>query len=66
MIKPDVTVVTLDPGFNGMPSLFNVDLLKLAGDTIDAWCFEAIIILDGLKEIGYPPRHEVYSSDVMS
>jgi hypothetical protein len=48
-----------------MPSLSTVDLTTLAGDAVDVSCFQAKIILDGLKETGDFPRGEAYSFDIV-
>jgi hypothetical protein len=50
VIKPDVPVVFLDPGYNGIPGLSNVVLPTLAGDAVHALYFQAKVIFDGLKE----------------
>jgi hypothetical protein len=49
MIQLYVPVVLLTPGLNGMFCLSNrqVDLHR---DALNAWCFDAEVILDGLKE----------------
>jgi len=52
-------VVLLNPGLSGMPGLFSVDLATSAGDAV---CFHPKVILDHLKEMGYFPMQEVYSS----
>jgi hypothetical protein len=55
-----------DPVLNGMPSLTNIDLTTFTGDAVDTSCFQAKVILDGLKETGDLPRWETYSFYVMS
>jgi hypothetical protein len=45
MIQPDVLVVFLDPGLNGMPGLTNLDLTTFTRDAVDASCFRLPIIL---------------------
>jgi hypothetical protein len=39
--------------------------MTLAGDTVDASCFQARIVLDGLKGTGDLPRWEANCFDVM-
>jgi len=46
-----------------MPSLSNVDLPTLTGDAINAYCFQAMVILDRLKESSDLPRQEANSFD---
>jgi hypothetical protein len=65
MIKPDVPVVFLHPGLNGVPSLSNADHPTVAGDAVNAQCFKAEVIFDrpmGTVDL----RWEAYSFDVMS
>jgi len=56
-----VPVVLLDPGPHGMPGLSIVDLTTFAEDVVHASCFQARVILDGLKETGDHPSWEIYS-----
>lgn len=56
----------LDPTFNGMLGLSNVNLITFAGDAVNTWCFKAEFILGRPKETGNFPRWEVYSFDVIS
>jgi hypothetical protein len=65
MIKPDVPIMLSDPSLNEMPSLSNVDLTTLAGNTVYAQCFQAEVIFDRPKETGNLFKLEAYSSDVM-
>jgi len=51
MIQPDMPAVLLVLGLRGISSLFNVDLIIFAGDAVYARCFQAKVILDGLKEL---------------
>jgi hypothetical protein len=60
MIKPDVPVMLLDPMLDGMPNLSDVDLTTFTGDSVNTRCFEAEVILDGLKETDYLSKWEVY------
>jgi hypothetical protein len=66
MIQPDVLVVLLDPGLSGMPSLSSVDLTTFTRDAVNAKCFEAEVILNGLQETGDLPRWEAYYYYVLS
>jgi hypothetical protein len=53
--------VILDPGLSG-----TLDLSTFTGDDVNARCFQAKIILGGLKETGDLPRWEAYRFYVMS
>jgi hypothetical protein len=66
MIKPDVPVVFLDPGFNSTPCLSNLDLTTLIQDAVNAWCIQTKIILVKSKESGYLPRQKADSFNGMS
>jgi len=48
--------VLLDRGLNGTPGLSNADLTTFAVDAVDSSCFQAKVILDGLKETDDLPR----------
>jgi hypothetical protein len=52
MIQCDVLVVLFDPGLSGTPNLTNIELTTFAVDAVDTSCFQAKVILDGLKETG--------------
>jgi len=56
-------MVLLHLGLSGMPHLYNVDLPTLTGDAINAYCFQAMVILDRLKESSDLPRQEANSFD---
>jgi hypothetical protein len=45
--------------------LSNIDLLTFARDTVYVWCFQAMVILDGLKETGHISRWEAYGSNIL-
>jgi hypothetical protein len=49
-------MVLFDPGLNGTPNLSSVDLPTLAEDGVFVWCFQAKVILYGLKETSNHPR----------
>jgi hypothetical protein len=66
MIQPDVSVVFLDLGLNETPGLTNADITMFAADALDPSCFQAKVVLNGLKEISDLPRLETYSFGVMS
>jgi len=44
MIKPDVTVALLDPGLNGTPSVFSVDLTTLREDGVNSGVFKSCFV----------------------
>jgi hypothetical protein len=52
MIKLDVPMVLFDLGYSGTPGLSNINLHTLVGDAVYARCFQAKVILDGMKKIG--------------
>jgi hypothetical protein len=66
MIHPDVPVVLLKPGLNGMSSLSDVDLTTFTWHAVNARCFPVKVMFDRLKETSNLPRWEAYSFDVMS
>jgi hypothetical protein len=66
MLQMNVPVVLLDPGFNGMASMPNVNLTTLAGYAVQAWRLTAQVILHGPKEAGNLPQWEAHRLDVVS
>jgi hypothetical protein len=45
MLQMNVLVVLLDPGFNGMASLPNIDSTTFAGYAVHAWSLESQVVL---------------------
>jgi hypothetical protein len=59
-----VSIVLSDPGVNGMPNSSNANPPILTENAIYARCFQAKVILNGLKKTGGLPE-EAYSFDVV-
>jgi len=58
-------VVLFDPGLNVMPSMSIVDLPTLAGDVAYTNCFQAVVILERLKEGDELLKQEAFSFHIM-
>lgn len=63
MIKPDVPIVMVYPGFNGALGLSNVDLPKLERDAENARCFLAKVTYGRPKETVHLFKVENYRVD---
>lgn len=44
--------VLLVPGFQGNACLSNVEVPRLAGNTVNTWCFEGCVVFDNSEETG--------------
>jgi hypothetical protein len=65
MLQTDVPVVLLDPGFNGMASLLNIDLTTFAGYAVYASSLKSQAIFHRPTESGNLTWWEAHRLDVV-
>jgi hypothetical protein len=56
LLKMDVALLFLDPGFDRMASLLDLDLTAFSGHAVHTRCLESQVFLHRLKEAGDPLR----------